>query len=1079
MEDIKDNKDKDKDKFGKDIEENEIEEIEEPTEYDESTWGKKVDGQFVIDGYKFKGREAFRKSKEYLENLLVRGAKGEINGSKYKALDSRLKGIEREVDLQIVENSKTGIENRGAAIVKLYGPNKRKENSVTVTKSKKSDVKFVTIIAQKIIRPLIKQSLAVQNEMNCLTNQETVIKCELCDKTFNTIRGLKGHQTKVHKGQKNYPRPADLSDESETDEDCDVKDISKIKAEKKYYSKCTECNHEIETKRKYELIQLSLKHKDVCKKVNRDCKETHSKGTCNVCGFVAKSEPNIKRHMRDKHDITSVSTSPPPKKTKVIVQEVSEEEMEIDTNEITDNANKEHKNMEIDNIEEQRSKKMDQKVIAKAKKVEEEDRVFNNKRKLKEIRDKEHEELEIEKQKILTKQKKQKRKDEKKKLKNRSIKADKVDHNRMPNIRPIPRNISHLVNEGDVIYTVPGDGSCGPSSASAFLFKDEVFGTQLKRKTNKFLAKHWEKKYKFKCQCSEVSPFVREVGRGKIVTFTDPEKLKEYLNESEEAVYMWSDSEDFAVIADMYQVKIKIITTNGPTDENPIVNWILPDEDMKEHAELKDVELDEMVLFHENDMHFNLIVSEKDDLVKMGSLSFRTNVGPYMKNNTNDEIETEKNKSNNDSTEKEIKTLKAELKQLKEKLIFLEKDYLDCGNELKVKTEEVEKLKIQVKTQKEMKVLEQKAKEDKETRVANSCDKRSSADDTGKAMQEHTIKAHTDDKWLICTECSSEASSINELVEHIIRYHGLHMMSNIKCSKCGFKCATESQLSEHIEIKHSKQLQFICGSCEFKGKSDDQIKEHIRSEHPNDTKYECYKCEYQGGDESDLKNHLTSTHDTDEEHNCSKCCFQGTSSNELKKHIIIKHMINCTECEFYCDNKRNFETHKLLIHANKNPIRCRICGETLQSKADLMNHRKTEHIETVAICKNIIKDGYCTFSNQGCWWNHQKQPENEIRIEGSLKCYTCNETFNARATLMVHKKEKHRHLVRGCNLFIDDKCPYNDSKCWFIHEETFVQGDNKEEEEKEEQETNKSVFQNVQENLEPPIKSNKNIKTKL
>ena len=93
------------------------------------------------------------------------------------------------------------------------------------------------------------------------------------------------------------------------------------------------------------------------------------------------------------------------------------------------------------------------------------------------------------------------------------------------------------------------------------------------------------KKYKFKCQCSDDSPFVREVGRGKRVTFTDPEKLKEYLNESEEAVYMWSDSEDLAVISDMFQVKIKVITTKGASDENPSVNWILPDEDMKEYAE--------------------------------------------------------------------------------------------------------------------------------------------------------------------------------------------------------------------------------------------------------------------------------------------------------------------------------------------------------------------------------------------------------------------------------------------------------------------------------------------------------------
>lgn len=61
-----------------------------------------------------------------------------------------------------------------------------------------------------------------------------------------------------------------LYDETETDEDCDEKDIPNMKTEKKYYSRCTECAYEIETKRKYELIQHSLKHKEVCKKVNRE-----------------------------------------------------------------------------------------------------------------------------------------------------------------------------------------------------------------------------------------------------------------------------------------------------------------------------------------------------------------------------------------------------------------------------------------------------------------------------------------------------------------------------------------------------------------------------------------------------------------------------------------------------------------------------------------------------------------------------------------------------------------------------------------------------------------------------------------
>ena len=42
---------------------------------------------------------------------------------------------------------------------------------------------------------------------------------------------------------------------------------------------------------------------------------------------------------------------------------------------------------------------------------------------------------------------------------------------------------------------------------------------------------------------------------------------------------------------------------------------------MKKFAELKDVELDDLILLHEYDINFNIVVNKNSDLAKMGSLS--------------------------------------------------------------------------------------------------------------------------------------------------------------------------------------------------------------------------------------------------------------------------------------------------------------------------------------------------------------------------------------------------------------------------------------------------------------------------
>ena len=101
-----------------------------------------------------------------------------------------------------------------------------------------------------------------------------------------------------------------------------------------------------------------------------------------------------------------------------------------------------------------------------------------------------------------------------------------------------------------------------------------------------------------------------------------------------------------------------------------------------------------MTHLRENDVHFNLVVSRYSDLVKLGSLSYRFNIGPLAK-----EKDTLYENSGNKS---ELLDVKKELKKCIESKKYIEKEYFDCEKELRNKTEEVEKLKLEIKDLKEM-----------------------------------------------------------------------------------------------------------------------------------------------------------------------------------------------------------------------------------------------------------------------------------------------------------------------------------------------------------------------------------------
>ena len=962
--------------------------------YSEKVWTR-ADGQ--IDGYVFKGKRSFAPALEGLKGIMQKGKINEVENVKFKPLDVNLRGVGLEIVVEVSAN-----KTKGQAMLKVYGPKEdlKKENSVTITKIKESDSKFVLILAEKVIKPLMdgflsgerKIAESFQNTAKSASIKGKKFKCSFCDKLCKSSSGLKGHITKKHL---NFQQPENedgvevcskkRKQEEEINEVVEsiisnvIHSEEKVTLEedvdegRKYTKMCNSCDFQVEANKNYISVQKILKHRDSCS----------LRVSCFQCDLKFKDQTKMKKHMRDVHGQSTNSLSPPNKKKKadevlsnkdIIDLSESIEEMEVD------NYEKE------ENVLRERSKLMDEKVIKKQKKNDEE---IENYLKKKENAPKDTENIKVTKQaktKNILKQKKQMTKTDK------NVNATKYESK---NLKEVPENCKHLVNKGDLVYTVPGDGACGPNSAAAHLFQDEGMGPILRKKMNAFFAKMFYKKYQFKTPCSPDSPFKRRV-KNKIVEFTDPEELINFLKTSDDAMYMWSDSEDLTIIADMYQMRIKIITTKRAHDANPVVNWIHPDEDLAEEAELQNVEIQDMILLHENDIHFNLIVSEDSLLATMGSLSRNDISNKFEKEVIKEHKEAEKlnekeiNNHKNDY-EEENKSLKEQLEEYvkqngklrdenvecKNKLKYIEKEYTNCEKELRKIIEENEKDKIVIKDLRKIIDLRQEVNEKENDDMAKS----------------ESILFALKTKGFQRIDPQTESSP----------------KKGFECKKCSYKASGESHLNNHIKLIHGNK-------CDNQASHLPMVESNMRdNSRPGQIK--CRICAEVFRDQTHMSIHMKMKHELNSirelEFNCMECAYQGHSKFQLEKHMKLKH-----------ENKG--EAYSL-----EGQIKCRICAEVFEEKANLMIHRKIKHTSLVAQCKNY-EERTCTFTPESCWWIHGTN----LNRFNNVQCYICSETFKTKSDMMRHRKQYHASMIKLCEKFLQGKCPFQDQFCWFIHSQT-------------------------------------------
>ena len=110
----------------------------------------------------------------------------------------------------------------------------------------------------------------------------------------------------------------------------------------------------------------------------------------------------------------------------------------------------------------------------------------------------------------------------------------------------------------------------------------------------------------------------------KLKCFMDEEEFLNFIKNDPTSGWMWMDHIDLQVVANSYQMKIHILTTNIDGMEEPKARWtqLVPDERLKEFKNVNGSSVD-MFLMHCSDVHYDLIIHKNSILATEGDINER------------------------------------------------------------------------------------------------------------------------------------------------------------------------------------------------------------------------------------------------------------------------------------------------------------------------------------------------------------------------------------------------------------------------------------------------------------------------
>ena len=209
-----------------------------------------------------------------------------------------------------------------------------------------------------------------------------------------------------------------------------------------------------------------------------------------------------------------------------------------------------------------------------------------------------------------------------------------------------------------------------------------------------------------------------------------------------------------------------------------------------------------------------------------------------------------------------------------------------------------------------------------------------------------------------------------------------------------------------------------CSHCEmtFESKASLELHKHEHRSHS------CELCHKNFSMASELTKHMK-CHEMKpfQGENCDESCREKDDFVDHSKGHITHTQFKCNRCNEMFTHQKNLEEHTK-NHTDKISITCNQCKQTFPSQTTMDIHIKTHEMSADKVvhqcykCNQVYKD-------------MRKLRRHDWRAHRAIECSMCGDTINSRQEMKEHRENKHRMFKKiACKFFPDcfdeDECLY-------------------------------------------------------